>query len=210
MFIEMRQFPKIETGHRPLVLGIGGTQRPSSTSEKALRRTLALAEQAGATTEILAGQSICLPLYDPTSKHRCAEAEQLIGALRRADAIIFASPAYHGGISGLIKNAIDYVEDMREDEQPYLANRAVGTIITAYGDQALGSTLSAMRNIVHALRGWPLPIGVGINALRCTFESDCRPSDGYVDSQLQIMAGQAVDFTAMISRRKSAVVGTAM
>lgn len=208
MFIEMKQLLKTEARHRPFVLGIGGTQRPNSTSEKALRRVLALAEQSGAATDILAGQSICLPLYDPTSKHRSAEAERLVEALRRADAVIFASPAYHGGISGLIKNAIDYVEDMREDEQPYLANRAVGTIITAYGDQALGSTIGAMRNITHALRGWPLPIGVGINALRCTFDVDSRPSDAHVDCQLETMAGQAVDFAAMMSQRKQVTVAT--
>jgi len=59
--------------------------------------------------------------------------------------------------------------------------------------------LSTMRNITHALRGWPLPIGVGINALRCTFDEDCKPSDAHVDGQLRIMAEQAVGFTQMIS-----------
>ena len=199
MFIEINQCSKIEPRPRPLVLGIGGTTRPNSTSERALRRALFLAEEAGATTELLPGQSLSLPLYNPNSLNRSHEAEVLIDALRRSDAVIFASPAYHGSISGMVKNAIDYIEDMREDTRPYLAERAVGTIISAYGDQAIGSTLSTMRNITHALRGWPLPIGVGINALRCTFDEDCKPSDAHVDGQLRIMAEQAVGFTQMIS-----------
>jgi FMN reductase len=200
MFIEINQCSKIEP--RPLVLGIGGTTRPNSTSERALRRALSLAEEAGANIEVFPGQSLSLPLYDPNSLDRTHEAEVLIDALRRSDAVIFASPAYHGSISGMVKNAIDYIEDMREDARPYLSDRAVGTIISAYGDQAIGSTLSTMRSITHALRGWPLPIGVGINALRCTFGDDCKPSDAHVDSQLRIMAEQAVSFAQMILSRR--------
>ncbi|RAZ91765.1 FMN reductase [Mesorhizobium hawassense] len=202
MFLTINQCSSTEPRPRPFVLGIGGTTRPNSTSESALRRALSLAEEAGATTEMFPGQLLSLPLYNPNSLYRTNEAEALIDALRRSDAVIFASPAYHGSISGLVKNAIDYIEDMREDNRPYLADRAVGAIISAYGDQAIGSTLSTMRNITHSLRGWPLPIGVGINALRCTFDEDCEPSDAHVDSQLRIMAQQAVRFAQMIASQR--------
>jgi multimeric flavodoxin WrbA len=36
--------------------------------------------------------------------------------LRRAHGIIVASPGYHGSMSGLVKNALDYAEDMRDDD----------------------------------------------------------------------------------------------
>lgn len=202
MLIEVNQFSKLKS-RRPLVLGVGGTTRPNSTSERALRRTLLFALEAGAKTEIVAGQALQLPLYDPTSPSRTPEAGSLVDAFRRADAVIFASPAYHGSVSGLVKNAIDYTEDMRGDERSYLTDRAVGTIVSAYGDQAIGATMSTMRAITHALRGWPLPIGVGINALRCTFGDDCQPSDPHVDSQLRTMAEQAVSFALMISYHKA-------
>ena len=54
--------------------------------------------------------------------------------------VVIATPSYHGGISGLVKNAIDFVEDMRDDERPYLDGRAVGCIVVADGPQAIGAT----------------------------------------------------------------------
>ena len=62
-----------------------------------------------------------------------------------------------------IKNALDYAEDTAKDARPYLDGRAVGCIACAYGWQATDSTLIAMRSIVHALRGWPTPLGVAAN-----------------------------------------------
>ena len=103
------------------ILGIGGTTRPGSTTERALRMALGVAAAAGAETELLIGSPIDLPLYAPENTTRSPEAERLVAALRRADGIIIASPAYHGGLSGLVKNALDYAEDLREDERPYAA-----------------------------------------------------------------------------------------
>ena len=84
----------------------------------------------------------------------------LVGAVRACDGLIIASPGYHGSVSGLVKNALDGLEDLRDDRRPYLHGRAVGLIVTADGAQAGGSTLAALRSVVHALRGWPTPLGV--------------------------------------------------
>jgi len=94
-------------------------------------------------------------MYVPDATLRTDKARRLIGALAGCDAVIIASPGYHGGPSGLIKNALDYVEDLRDDERPYFDGRAVGCIACAAGWQATTTTLIALRSIVHALRGWP-------------------------------------------------------
>ena len=52
------------------------------------------------------------------------------------------------------------VEDLRADARPYLEGRAVGAVVLSEGAQAGGSTLAALRSIIHALRGWPTPLGV--------------------------------------------------
>jgi FMN reductase len=81
------------------------------------------------------------------------------------DGIVIATPGYHGGVSGLVKNAIDLLEDLREDKRSYFDGRAVGLIVTAAGWQACGVTLMSMRGIVHAVRGWPTPHGITINTV---------------------------------------------
>ena len=88
----------------------------------------------------------------------------MCGWSARADAVIIATPGYHGGMSGLVKNAIDHLEALRDDERPYLDGRAVGVIVAAAGWQACGTTLVSVRSAVHALRGWPTPFGVTVNS----------------------------------------------
>lgn len=185
---------------RPLIVGIGGTIREGSSSEKALRFVLAEAERAGAETAIFIGRDIELPMYAPENKTRSRQAIALIDALRRAHGIVLASPGYHGSISGLLKNALDYVEDMRDDELPYFEGRAVGLIACAAGWQAAGMTLNTLRSIVHALRGWPTPLGVTINTIGRSFDDDGTPVESTIATQMRILARQVVQFAHMQAR----------
>ena len=170
---------------RPLIVGLGGTLRPGSSTETALRAALAAAEALGAQTLIFDGAALDLPLYPAYAPGRTEGARALADALRRADGVIVASPGYHGSISGQVKNALDYAEDLADDARPYLSGRAVGCIATAAGWQAAVTTLSALRGVVHALRGWPTPLGVTLN----TLDPAAAP-----DGRLEALAGQVVDF----------------
>jgi FMN reductase len=187
---------------QPFVVGIGGTNRPGSTSEKALAFALAHAKRLGAETRLFAGRDLNLPLYDPGPEALTGLAAELVACLRRADGVIVASPCYHGGISGLVKNAIDYAEEMRSDERVYLDGRSVGSIGCGYGYQGPGVVLSQLRQITHALRGWPVPMGVAINSAVVAFDHD-ECSDPNVGKQLEIMAAQVVEFAAMKIGRPS-------
>ncbi len=73
------------------------------------------------------------------------KALELVKALRDADAVVVGSPGYHGAISGLVKNALDYIEDLREDPRVYLDNTPWGCISCAYGWQAAVGTLGQLR-----------------------------------------------------------------
>jgi FMN reductase len=181
----------------PYIVGIGGTIRADSTSEKALRMTLSYAELGGAEVRIFGGAAIEFPIYVAGDPSRSLAASELIRELRRADGIILASPGYHGSISGLLKNCLDYTEEMRNDVLPYFEGRAVGVIACAAGWQATGSTLSALRSIVHALRGWPTPYGAAINTIGNPFNTGGGPADQSVTAQLQMLANQVVEFAHM-------------
>ena len=74
---------------------------------------------------------------------------------------MITSPGYHGTVSGLVKNALDYLEELRGDQRPYLDGRAVGLIAVARGWQASVSTLGTLRQVVHALRGLADTVGAG-------------------------------------------------
>ncbi|MGL4290754.1 MAG: NADPH-dependent FMN reductase [Phreatobacter sp.] len=184
-----------------LIVGLGGTTRQGSSSETAMRIALEAAERPGVRTQVFAGPSLLLPMFAPERPERSEEAKALVAALRRADGIVISSPGYHGSMSGLIKNALDYTEDMRDDAHPYFDGRAVGCIACAAGWQATGSTLAALRAVVHALRGWPTPFGAAVNTAEGPFDKGlCR--DASIAAQLRVVGEQVVEFA--LSRRRPA------
>jgi FMN reductase len=188
---------------RPLIVGLGGTIRPGSSTEKALACALRTAEVAGAETRLLGGDFLArLPIFDPRAGAAADDAQaELAEAIRAADGMIVASPGYHGSLSGVVKNALDTLELTRDDPAPYFQGRPVGIIITADGWQAAGTALMAVRAIIHAMRGWPTPFGAALNATTNLFDEagTCRePKDAW---QLATVAEQVMDFAKMKAGR---------
>jgi len=176
------------------IVGLGGALRRGSSTEKALECALEMARELGAETQILTGSDIALPPFTPDADTRTSEATRLVDELRNADGVILASPAYHGGISGLIKNALDYIEDLRLDERTYLSGRGVGCVVTAGGPQASVTTLSSLRSIIHSLRGWPTPLGVTICASSPIFDEKNQCTDDVIHASLETMVNEVVWF----------------
>jgi FMN reductase len=188
----------------PLIVGLGGTTRPGSTSERALMVALEAAAAAGFETRLFGAGAMPSETYDPTRPERSDQAVEMTAALRRADGVLIATPAYHGGISGLVKNAIDFTEDMRDDARPYLDGRAVGLIVVADGAQALGSTLASLRAIVHSLRGWPTPFAATLNGRDRPFGGDGRPADEAALQACRLVAQQVIGFARMTQATRTA------
>lgn len=183
------------------IVGIGGTTTPGSSTEQALAIALRSAEAAGAAVTVFDGAALArLPHYATGATAASEEAQRLVAALRGAHGLVLASPGYHGSISGLVKNAIDYTEETARDARVYFDNLPVGLIVTAFGWQATGSTLATMRSIVHALRGWPTPLGAGIRTYAGMFV-DNRCQDGAARQQLETVGRQVVEFARLQQQR---------
>jgi FMN reductase len=178
----------------PYIVAVGGTLRPGSSTEKAMQHVLNAAERAGARTRLISGPALQLPMYEPDNPERTDAARDLVAQLAVADGIILGSPGYHGSISGLIKNALDYAEDLRGDRRPYFSGRAVGCIATAGGWPGAVNTLGALRDIVHALRGWPTPLGAAINSSEPVFDDEGRCLVPRVSQMLDLIAAEVLGF----------------
>lgn len=174
----------------PRIVAIGGTVNADSSTERAMRLAVAEAAAGGAETSVFGGDYLrALPHYRGEG-YGLEDGAALVEAVRRADGIIICSPGYHGSLSGLVKNALDYLEDLAGDTRPYLDGRAVGLIATAYGDQATMSTLLTLRSIVHALRGWPTPMGATIRVYDGLFSPDGECLEDRARMQLELVGRQ--------------------
>jgi FMN reductase len=178
----------------PLVVGIGGSTRAGSVTNRLLQRGLDRAAERGARTLLFAGDRLAtLPIFTGLDQPDPGAGE-LANAVAQADAVVIATPGYHGGMSGLVKNALDHLELLRDDPRPYLDGRAVGVIVTASGWQAAGGALASVRSAIHALRGWPTPFGVAVNSSEAGLVDPDGRLDERTEGALAIMAGQLMDF----------------
>ena len=163
------------------VVGLGGTMRAKSLSRAAAQYAVDTALEMGGQGEMLDLRVLNLPMYNPDLKLADYQPQdqpnitKLLDACRKATAMVWCSPCYHGTVSGVFKNALDMLELMGDDERPYLTKRLIGLIVI--NDS---KTFSAMSNSVHELRAWLAPTHVTLTKkdfdenLRLTSESGLR------------------------------------
>jgi FMN reductase len=97
-------------------------------------------------------------------------------------------------MSGLVKNALDYAEDLRSDARGYFDGIAVGCIACGAGCHAAVQTLSCLRTVAHCLRGWPTPYGAALNTAQKLFDATGNCVDPAVKFQLEMIAIRVCEF----------------
>ena len=109
------------------LLGLAGSIRRVSKS-KAILRTLA--EQAPADVEVTIFDLADIPMYNQDLESDLpAPVRALRDAVAASDGLIVVSPEYNHGMSGVIKNAIDWVS--RPGYASVLVNKGVAIITTS-------------------------------------------------------------------------------
>ena len=179
---------------------IGGSLRAGSAAEQILRACSDLARRHGARTSLLTGVQLVLPPYLPESEDRPAAAHRLLAEVRASDGLIVATPTYHGGMSGLVKNAMDHLEDLAGDAPAYLDGKVVGTIAVGWSEHGAATAVASLRDTVLSLRGWTTPMAVTVNSYHAGVDDWIR-SDPRLVRRLEILVGQVLDFAA---QRRSA------
>ena len=135
------------------VLGVAGSIRQGSYSTRSLKIALEYAKKQGAEVRLLDLNTVVLPLYDPSAP-ASKEVEHTTEAIAWADAVILASPDYHGSISGALKNFLDYFYEE-------FAGKVFGYIVASH-EKGL-TVMEQMRTAVRQCYGWSMPYGVSIN-----------------------------------------------
>jgi FMN reductase len=135
------------------IVGIGGTTNAQSSVEAALRIALDRAEAGGAEVTLFGSDVLVqLPLYGTLASKSSFEAQSLLAAVRSCDGLILASPGYHGSISGLVKNAIDYIEETSQDARVYFDGMPVDCPRTSGLADSHGRSRKGLSRLDHARR----------------------------------------------------------
>lgn len=173
------------------IVGIGGSLAVPSSSLSALQITLEAAEEAGAETTLFNVRTLNLPWYAPPPAPVPEEAARLADAVCQAQGLLWSSPLYHGTISGVFKNAIDWLHLLSDRDPPYLSYKVVGLISTAGGVQGL-QAINTMEFAVRSLRGWAVPLVMPISRSAQVFDAAGHITDARIEAQLRTLGQEVV------------------
>lgn len=128
------------------LLGISGALRAESSNRKLM---LEAARLFGDCDFIEA--DLHLPLYDADVEDRGipAEVQRLATQIAAADAVVISGPEYNKGISGVLKNALDWVS--RTEGAPW-ADKPVAIMSSASGRSGGERTQTMLRSCMVAFR----------------------------------------------------------
>ncbi len=188
------------------ILGIGGSLRTGSTATLALQIALGAAQEAGVHTHLIDLATFPLPLFDGsysldgyTPQDRRA-IESLLEATRQARGFIFASPTYHNTISGSLKNALDFMELLKDDRPPRLEGKVVGIVSVQGGTSGTGNnTLTTMLLAVRAMRAWVAPTMVSVPGSREAFDENGMAHDASINQRLRMLGAEVARASAMFA-----------
>jgi chromate reductase len=88
------------------VLLVSGSTRPGSSNTRALRR-LHEREWPGVTNDLYDGL-LDLPPFVPGAEPEPTAVRDLLDIIASADAVLFSTPEYAGGLPGSLKNLLDW------------------------------------------------------------------------------------------------------
>lgn len=183
------------------VLGISGSLRAESAARKALERALAGAESAGARARLLDLRELDLPLYDEDEARYTAQNREAVVHLNEAataaDAFIIASPEYHGGMSGVIKNAIDHLAGR------HFRGKAAGVVAVAGGRVAPVSTALMLRTVLRQLGAIAVPQQVLLPEAEKLFDADGNLVDTELARRLADLGVEVVRLARALEMTKS-------
>jgi FMN reductase len=181
---------------QPNLLCLCGSLRPTSYSLATCRTVQGIGEAEGVGVEIMDPREHDLPMYVPDIEiehyaPRHGEGIRwLIEAYRRADAMVWVSPTYHGTISGVFKNTLDFAEFLCRDSRPYLQGRAVGLI--SINDS---TPLAAMRDCARELRAWVCPTQIALSGK--DFDDELRMSSERSLGRIARLVGELASFARL-------------
>ena len=183
------------------VLGIAGSLRQDSYSTIGLKIVLEEAIKYGSESYLLDLRELNLPLYNPGGSSTSNEStsnitsknalERTATALKWADALILASPDYHGSMSGTLKNFLDYFWEE-------FAGKTFGYIVASH-EKGL-TVADQMRTAIRQCYGWSMPYNISINGEK-DFDSKGTLVNSTLAKRLKMLARDLVIYGTLIRKQ---------
>jgi chromate reductase, NAD(P)H dehydrogenase (quinone) len=161
----------------PRILAFAGSTRSESYNKKLVQIAAHGARDAGADVTVVDLKDLPMPLYDgdlEESDGQPANAKKLKELMVSHDGFLISSPEYNSSISGVLKNAIDWVSRPVPNETPLIAFKGKAAVLMSASPGALGGLrgLVHVRSILGNIGVIVLPQQIAVSKAADAFEQD--------------------------------------
>jgi NAD(P)H-dependent FMN reductase len=161
----------------PKILAFAGSTRTGSLNKKLARVSAAAAENAGAQVTWIDLRDYSLPLFDGDLEDREGlpeNARKLKALFKAHDGLLISSPEYNSSISGVLKNAFDWVSREVPDEKPLECFAGKVAALLSASPGALGGLrgLVTVRSILGNLQVLVLPDQIAVPKAHEAFSAE--------------------------------------
>jgi NAD(P)H-dependent FMN reductase len=172
------------------VAGICGSLRKGSFTRMALHVALAGAKEAGARTRLIDLSEYHLIFCDGKEDESGYPKDvfTLREEVRAAQGIILATPEYHGGYSGVLKNALDLM-GFEEFE-----GKMLGLVGVSGGGMGAFGAMNNLRAVGRALHAWVIPEQASIPEAYKVFDASGTLKDSALEKRLKEVGRQVARF----------------
>ncbi len=168
------------------IVTISGTSRPDNYTSRALEVVNKQLRAAGATVDEFDARRLD---FNFPGEKKTEDAERLQEAIRQADAVVIATPEYHGSCAAMTKLIIENL-----GFPSVLEGKAVSLLGVAAGRIGAIKSLEQLRNICAHVGAVVLPGAVSVAGVQNAFDDDGNCTDDDVREMLQGLADNTVDY----------------
>lgn len=163
------------------IIGIGGSLRPESYTYQALSLAIDLVKShKDVEGELVDLRKLHLPFCDGSVSYPdYPDLQKFRETVNKAQGIIIATPEYHGHLSGVLKNALDLLDE------DHMKGKVVA-LLAIVGGLHSNNAINSLRLICRQLHCWVLPEQMIISNAEESFK-DGKLIDPSINLRLQAM-----------------------
>lgn len=168
---------------------VTGSNHKEATSTKLSKEIGRQLQEKGWAVQLFDLYEKPLPLYNPEEDYSgVSHLAELKEAMAASDAVVLATPEYHGSMSGVLKNALDHLGFEHFDSKAVLSVSSSGGAIGV-------SSLSHLQTVIRNLHGINCPEWISIGGEAREFLPDGKLRDPRTQGRIERVIAYFARFT---------------
>ena len=183
------------------ILAFAGSTRAGSYNKKLVKIAADGARQAGAEVALIDLRDFPMPLFDGDLEEASGlpeHARRLKELMISHHALLLSTPEYNGSITGVLKNAIDWVSRQEADDEPPLVafrGKAGALVSASPGGFGASRSLAQVRTILTQLGQYIIPQQVSISRAHEAFDDTGALKEANSQKSVLEIGASLADFT---------------